>query len=115
MYELMNVDNLNAADMTHLLSDLGGGDMLEGIKNVWDDGAWTGLFLGYPAGFADGKRNGILLGAGVAAGVALAIGLCCRGIRKRKAKKQAEEEKLRASTAKRVCDPEEQENAREEE
>ena len=80
MYELMNVDNLNAADMTHLLSNLGGGNMLEGIRNVFTEGRNSE------------RVKDILIGAGVGAGVITILGLCCWGIWKHKAKKQAKAE-----------------------
>ena len=88
---------MTAAEMTHALCDLGGGSMGAGIQAVFDGGLQAGFLAGFPLGFKEGQRqneiNTVVTCAACAAGGAAVTGLVIWGVKKRKAKKRAKDEK----------------------
>ena len=71
-----------APEITHTLSTMGDGHMIQGIKKVWKAGIDVGMNRGFTIGFEAGEKAGVCKGLAIGIGSAAAIYIVCIGVKR---------------------------------
>ncbi len=79
-----------AADMTSTIKDIGGGDMFNGVKTIFNYAMEEGNRNGYMKGHKDGTIKGVLITVGIG-GAVLAVKTTVEKVAEYREKKQAHE------------------------